>query len=77
MRMASYLATLLEVRKPNVMACYSISLSGLMSTIPTPTPFVLEAPSTNSFQVKSDSSLESSWMVLVQIHLGNSQGLFL
>lgn len=53
--MALYSVLLLEAAKPNVMACSNVSPSGVMSTTPMPTSFVLEAPSTKSFQVSSGS----------------------
>ena len=49
---ASYSASLLEVRNPNLSA-YSMSIpSGEVRIRPTPLPWALEAPSIESFQME-------------------------
>ena len=53
---ASYSASLLEARNPNLSA-YSMSIpSGEVRIRPAPLPYAFEAPSTESFQTGRSSS---------------------
>ena len=59
---ASYSASLLEARKPNLRA-YSVSIpSGEVMISPAPLPWALAAPSTDNFQVERSGA---SWVASV------------